>query len=103
MKFLLCGTVLLAFFAITIYGQAYIGTFADPKYPGKCVIEGYILSPGQKFQPKGTCQQLECINADGRGGSTGCGLIGAPPNCRLADFDFSKPHPRCCHRELICD
>ncbi|XP_037937217.1 uncharacterized protein LOC119670865 [Teleopsis dalmanni] len=103
MRLLLCATILIAFLATSIHAAASVGKFSDPKHPGKCVIDGNVMSPGEKLQPSGTCAELVCHDEEGNGSITDCGVIGAPPNCRVADFDTSKPHPSCCQRDIICD
>ncbi|XP_037934499.1 uncharacterized protein LOC119670087 [Teleopsis dalmanni] len=102
MKFLLYGIILFLFLSETVNGDWYVKDYSDPKHPGKCVIEGHILSPGQKIQPLFECKEYACYDEDGLGDITGCGPVNVPSNCKMDDYDYSQPHPKCCHRDVRC-
>ncbi|XP_037936617.1 uncharacterized protein LOC119670432 [Teleopsis dalmanni] len=104
MQFLLRGTLLLAFFAVTIHGYAYTGTFSDPRYPGKCVIKNRVLSPGEVYKSRDICETWECYDAKGSGWVNGCGVaVPGIPNCELEPYDTrNKLHPECCPGPPSC-
>lgn len=46
-----------------VYTQKY---YRDERYPGKCVVEDKILSPGQSIKhPEMTCAKVTCNNSIG--------------------------------------
>lgn len=68
MKFVLVLTISLT---ISWVAQAIIATktnFSNNQYPGKCVVDGRILKPGDIVKHSTiNCAQITCLDSDGQG------------------------------------
>lgn len=65
MKLILLLAVILAGIFLTEAGitEKY---FRDSKHPGKCVVEGIVMSPGEKIKhPTMECAEVTCNNSIG--------------------------------------
>ncbi|XP_065363505.1 uncharacterized protein LOC135956834 [Calliphora vicina] len=98
MKFLLlisliCGLI------ITNRAAEMRGNYADPKHPGKCVVKGVVLSPGE--HPYSRCGRMLC----GESGAVvfhTCGAILPPEGHKLGEpIHPTAPYPKCCEKHYI--
>lgn len=66
MKLFLLITIAFAGICLTqagVYTERY---FRDNKHPGKCVVDGKVLSPGQSIKhPTMDCAEITCDNSIG--------------------------------------
>lgn len=67
MKFILLFAVFVVFGTglcqAGVYTERY---FRDEKHPGKCVVEGKVLTPGQSMKhPIMDCAEITCDNSIG--------------------------------------
>ncbi|KAH8298015.1 hypothetical protein KR018_004400 [Drosophila ironensis] len=77
------------------------GNFADPAHPGKCVVEGLVLSPGQTARHPKNCQRIIC-GQDGATTFHSCGVYGLPANKKFGKYKAPNAnYPACCEREII--
>ncbi|KAI8116181.1 hypothetical protein FF38_13976 [Lucilia cuprina] len=119
MKFILLLAIALAGICCTqaaVYTEKY---FRDQNYPGKCVVAGKVLNPGQSIKhPTMDCAEVTCDNSIGMATIETCDPISAlaspleklkdydrknPPKCTWGDFKNTKAlYPKCCERHFTC-
>ncbi|CAD7086767.1 unnamed protein product [Hermetia illucens] len=74
---------------------------SDIRHPGKCVIQGLILSVGEEYDPKDQCVKFICGEGSVATGFN-CGSR-TMSNCEdLGYADVSKPYPDCCEKKFRC-
>ncbi|KAM7342341.1 uncharacterized protein ACRADG_009803 isoform 2-T2 [Cochliomyia hominivorax] len=100
MKFLILTHLI---FALVIASQAAIhrGLYQDPAHPGKCVMDGKILSPGEHDQNPEGCGRRIC----GSGSMVefhSCSVEVPPIGYKLGDPIMpTEPYPDCCRKAFI--
>nr|XP_017094889.2 uncharacterized protein LOC108123960 [Drosophila bipectinata] len=96
--------IFLAFAVFLLIGSeaaVYRGIFKDPAQPGKCVVEGLVLSSGQTARHPTKCERINCGN-DGDVEFHTCGSYGVPPGKKFGNYKNPKAdYPACCDREII--
>ncbi|XP_037940315.1 venom toxin OcyC11-like [Teleopsis dalmanni] len=101
MKYLVCCLILAIAITGTIDAAVLRAIGSDPKHPGKCVIDGHILSPKQKYYPPNTCGEWTCEDSSGSAHMYTCGVLSVPSNCKI-EQDSTKRYPECCPRPGKC-
>ncbi|KAI8127334.1 uncharacterized protein LOC111687592 [Lucilia cuprina] len=100
MKFLLFINIICVLVVANRAAMAR-GIFKDPEHPGKCVVEGLILSPGETAKYPHGCAIMTCYD-DGLVIFYGCGSMQPPPGYVMGGLSNpSAPYPKCCRRPLI--
>ncbi|KAM7350566.1 uncharacterized protein ACRADG_009125 [Cochliomyia hominivorax] len=119
MKLILLFVLALGGICLTqagVYTERY---FRNDKHPGKCVVDGKVLSPGQSIKhPTMDCAEITCDNSIGMATIETCDPISAlasplqklkdydrsnPPKCTWGDFKNTKAeYPKCCERHFTC-
>ncbi|XP_065370541.1 uncharacterized protein LOC135962504 [Calliphora vicina] len=100
MKFLLFITLICV---LVVANRAAVGRgiYKDPAHPGKCVVDGSILSPGEEATHKSHCYRMICGN-DGMVTFHTCGVAAPPPGFKLGDPIMpTEPYPNCCRKAFI--
>ncbi|KAH8328092.1 hypothetical protein KR067_003954 [Drosophila pandora] len=96
--------IFLAFAVFLLSGNdaaVYRGIFKDPAHPGKCVVEGLVLSSGQTARHPTKCERINC-GSDGNVEFHSCGAYGLPPGKKFGKYSSPKSdYPACCDREII--
>ncbi|XP_015036349.2 uncharacterized protein [Drosophila pseudoobscura] len=93
--------VLSALFLAGTEADSMQAVFSDPEHPGKCVIDGLILSDGQWIRHPKMCALLWC-GRNSIGGIHICGKVSPPPGSRFGEYtDPKADYPACCRREII--
>ncbi|XP_065366753.1 uncharacterized protein LOC135959675 [Calliphora vicina] len=82
---------------------AYYGYFGNSDNPGKCLINGLILLPGEVHYEVTQCAKVSC-GEDGMAYFVSCGVYKPPGDCVLGDpIDPTGRYPDCCARRHICN
>ncbi|XP_046810634.1 uncharacterized protein LOC124420722 [Lucilia cuprina] len=82
---------------------AFYGFYGDSAHPGKCVINGLILSPGEVYYNQTKCEKTTCDEKT-MVYFLSCGIYKPPIDCKLGDAKYpDAPYPDCCPRHEICN
>ncbi|KAM7360658.1 uncharacterized protein ACRADG_006721 isoform 2-T2 [Cochliomyia hominivorax] len=101
MKFLLIINIILGLICLNRAAEMS-GFFKDPKHPGKCVVDGIIMSPGEEvLNPKGECSRVFCGEESYAVIQT-CGVFVPPKGYKLGEpIEPNAPYPKCCKSHFI--
>uniref|UniRef100_A0A1B0AB43 SVWC domain-containing protein n=1 Tax=Glossina pallidipes TaxID=7398 RepID=A0A1B0AB43_GLOPL len=102
MHFKLLLLTLFAWFAVA-FSSIATGIYADPRYPGKCVIsDNLVLAPGEERQELGTCSVIKCLK-NGYVVFTGCNVQTIPAGCKFLGYKHPlATFPDCCEKKYEC-
>ncbi|TMW46342.1 hypothetical protein DOY81_008578, partial [Sarcophaga bullata] len=84
MKFLITIFFILSVSSVALASES-VGYFKNSAYPGKCVYDGLILSPGEKAKLPNQCAQFLC-GSGSFGTIQTCGVMMPPPGCKYTDY-----------------
>ncbi|KNC21789.1 hypothetical protein FF38_03239, partial [Lucilia cuprina] len=77
--------------------------YVSSAHPGKCVINGLILSPGEVHYDQTKCEKTTCDEKT-MVYFLSCGIYKPPNDCKLGDAKYpDAPYPDCCPRHEICN